>query len=106
MTATGSFAHHASRLADVYMRNVRQLSLVHAASEGFYGVGLGLGHGGSSKSAVPSTVDDDALGMRARYTILPTVGFYEFIPVDQLDSNLPVTLFAEQVAAQLCTLDN
>jgi len=95
MTATGSFAHHASRLADVYMRNVRQLSLIHAASEGYYGVGLG------SKSAAPnsarSAVDGDEMGMRARYAILPTVGFYEFIPVDQLDARQPITLFAEQV---------
>lgn len=106
MTATGSFAHHASRLAEVYMHNVRQLSLVHAASEGYYGVGLGLENGGSSRSVVPSAVDDDALGMRSRYTILPTFGFYEFIPVDQLDSNQPVTLFAEQVATYLCTLDD
>jgi hypothetical protein len=37
------------------------------------------------------------LGPSSRYTILPTVGFYEFIPVEQLDAIQPMTLFAEQV---------
>jgi len=91
MLATGGFAPHARLLADTYTRGVPQLSLVHAASEGFYGVN------------VMAAADDDdegpkSLGPNSRYTVLPQLGFYEFIPVAVVEQRQPSTLFADQVS--------
>jgi auxin responsive GH3 family protein len=98
MTSTGSFANYARQLANFHMRGVKQLSLVHAASEGFYGVSLGS----AAKTASPASKSDES-GATARYSILPMVGFYEFIPVDQLDADQPTTLFADQVNSRQST---
>ena len=88
MVATGMFAAHARLLADTYMAGVPQLSLVHAASEGFFGVNV-------------TAADDDglkSLGPNSRYTVLPQLGFYEFIALADVDQRQPPTVFADQVS--------
>jgi len=90
MLATGGFAAHARLLADTYMRGVAQFSLVHAASEGFYGVNV-------------TAVDNEgpkSLGPNSRYTVLPQLGFYEFIALADVEQNQPSTVFAEQVSLE------
>jgi len=45
--------------------------------------------------------DDDgpkSLGPNSRYTVLPQLGFYEFIPLADVDQSQPTTLFADQVS--------
>ena len=88
MVATGGFAPHARLLADIYMRGVPQLSLIHAASEGFYGVNVTAAYDNGPKS----------LGSNSRYTILPQLGFYEFIPHAVVEQTQPPTVFADQVS--------
>jgi len=88
MVATGGFAAHARLLADTYMLGVPQLSLVHAASEGFYGVNVTAADNGRPKS----------LGPNSRYTVLPELGFYEFIPLAVVEQRQPPPLFADQVS--------
>ena len=88
MVATGGFAAHSRLLADTYMAGVPQLSLVHAASEGFFGVNV-------------TAADDDglkSLGPNSRYTVLPQLGFYEFIALADVDQRQPPTVFADQVS--------
>ena len=90
MVATGMFAAHARLLADTYMAGVPQYSLVHAASEGFFGVNV-------------AAADDDgpkSLGPNSRYTVLPQLGFYEFIALADVDQTQPPTVFADQVSLQ------
>jgi GH3 auxin-responsive promoter len=98
MTSTGSFAHYARQLANVHMRGVKQLSLIHAASEGFFGVALGPAVKSVSGTCCGGQTSTDESGATTRYSILPMVGFYEFIPVDQLDAQQPMTLFADQAS--------
>ena len=88
MLATGGFAVYARRLADTYLQGVPQLSIVHAASEGFYGVN------------VAATVIDGpkSLGPNSWYTLLPQLGFYEFIPRANVEESQPATVFADQVS--------
>ena len=88
MVATGGFAAHARLLADTYMAGVPQFSLVHAASEGFFGVNV-------------TAADDDgpkSLGPNSRYSVLPQLGFYEFIALADVDQTQPPTVFADQVS--------
>ena len=87
MLATGGFAVHARLLADTYMQGVPQLSLVHAGSEGFYGVNVAAAEDEEPKS----------LGPNSRYTVLPQLGFYEFVPLADVEQTQPATLFADQV---------
>jgi len=92
MLATGGFAAHARLLADTYLRGVPQFSLVHAASEGFYGVNV--------HAAAAAAADDEgprSLGPGSRYTVLPQLGFYEFIALADVEQTQPTTLFADQV---------
>ena len=89
MLATGGFAVHARLLADTYMQGVHQLSLVHASSEGFYGVNV---------AAVGGNGEPRSLGANSRYTTLPQLGFYEFIPLADVEQSQPPTLFADQVS--------
>jgi len=88
MLATGGFAGHARLLADTYMQGVTQLSLVHAASEGFYGVNV---------TASADNERPKSLGPNSMYTLLPQLGFYEFIRLADVDKRQPSTLFADQV---------
>jgi len=88
MVATGGFAAHARLLADTYMTGVTQLSLVHAASEGFYGVNISAGEDDKGSKS---------FGPNSRYTVLPQLGFYEFIRHVDVDQRQPPTLFADQV---------
>jgi len=88
MVATGGFAAHARLLADTYMAGVPQYSLIHAASEGFFGVNV-------------AAADDDgpkSLGPNSRYSVLPQLGFYEFIALADVDQAQPPTVFADQVS--------
>jgi len=88
MLATGGFAVHALHLAETYLEGVPQFSLVHAASEGFYGVN------------VAAAVDEEgpkSLGTDSRYTVLPHLGFYEFIALADAEQSHPATFFADQV---------
>jgi len=88
MLTTGGFAAHARLLADTYMRGVPQFSMVHASSEGFYGVNV-------------TAADDEgpkSLGPNSRYTVLPQLGFYEFIPLAVVEQKQPTTVFADQVS--------
>ena len=87
MLATGAFAVHARLLADTYLQGVPQLSLVHAGSEGFYGVNVAAAEDEEPKS----------LGFNSRYTVLPQLGFYEFIPLADVEQTQSATLFADQV---------
>ena len=87
MLATGAFAVHARLLADTYMQGIPQLSLVHAASEGFYGVNV----------AAADDEEPKSLGPNSRYTVLPQLGFYEFVPLADVEETQPATLFADQV---------
>jgi len=97
MLATGGFAPHARLLADTYMRGVPQLSLVHAASEGFYGVNVTAAFNDNDKNEERPK----SLGPNSRYTVLPQLGFYEFIPVAAVEQRQPATLFADQVSLVL-----
>jgi len=78
MVTTGSFAHNADMLRSVHMRGVQQITTVHAASEGFYGV-------------------NTSWNSEEMYTPLVDCGLFEFIPVSQLDEPLPQTFFIDQV---------
>ena len=86
MVSTGGFAAHARLLGDTYMQGVPQLSLVHAASEGFFGVNVTAADKGPKW-----------LGPNSRYTVLPQLGFYEFIRVVDVEQHQPPTVFADQV---------
>jgi len=88
MVATGGLAVHARLLADTYLQGVPQLSLTHAASEGLYGVNVAAAEDEEPKS----------LGPNSRYTVLPQLGFYEFIPLADVEQTQPATLFADQVS--------
>lgn len=82
MITSGSFAHHAHLLKTIHMRGVKQVSTLHAASEGFFGVNMSAEHDDSSEP---------------RYTLLPEFGFFEFIEEGRIDEEQPLTVFAEQV---------
>ena len=88
MLTTGGFAAHARILADTYMLGVPQFSLIHASSEGFYGVNVTAADHEGPKSPGPNS----------RYTVLPQLGFYEFIPLAVVEQSQPPTLFADQVS--------
>ena len=83
MITSGSFAHHAKLLADVYMKKIEQLSLLHAASEGFFGVAPYF----------------DNKNYEGRYTLLPEYGFFEFIHDSRIYMDQPETIFAENVSS-------
>lgn len=88
MVTSGSFAHHARLLRTVHMRGVKQVSTLHAASEGFFGVNMSAEHDDD---------DDDDDSSEPRYTVLPEFGFFEFIEESRIDDEQPPTVFAEQV---------
>ena len=79
MLSTGGCAHHAKALRDCHMADVVQVSLLHAASEGFLGVNVFFD---------PDNFD---------YAAMITYGFMEFIAEDLTHEDQPPTLFAEQV---------
>jgi len=89
MITSGSFAHHARLLGRTHMRGVRQLSPLHAASEGFFGVDM---TSSSSSCSVKGVTDEQ------RYTLLPDYGFFEFIEEKRLEEQRPETVFADQVS--------
>ena len=79
MLATGSFAHYGKLLAQLYMTGVKQLSLVHVASEGFIGFNISEG------------VEDFT------YTMMIEYAFQEYIPLESAYEDQPTTVMAEQV---------
>ena len=81
MLSTGGCAHHAKALRNCHMSGVIQVSMLHAASEGFLGVNL-------------SPDPDDF-----NYHAMITYGFMEFIPEAATQEEQPATLFAEQVGS-------
>lgn len=87
MVTSGGFAHHARLLWRMQMRGVKQLSPVHAASEGFFGI----------NTTTSSSIEADDADDEQQYTLLPDYGFFEFIEEKRLEEQRPETVFADQV---------
>ncbi len=79
MLNTGGFAHYAKILRESYMAGIPQISLAHAASEGFLGLNMDF------------ATDD------ASYMAMPLFGFLEFIPEEHIHEDQPDTCYIEQV---------
>ena len=79
MLNTGSLKHTATLLRTCELSGVKQISQMHAASEGFMGVNL--------------SADADS----SSYTAMYTYAMMEFIPESVVDKEQPRTLFVEEV---------
>ena len=89
MITSGGFAHHARLLERMHMREVRQLSLIHAASEGSFGI---------NTTTSSCSIKDTAAADEQQYTLLPDYGFFEFIEEKRLEEQRPETVLADQVS--------
>ncbi|ESO02931.1 hypothetical protein HELRODRAFT_192162 [Helobdella robusta] len=84
MINTGGFATYAASLKKVHMKDVKQLSLLHAASEGFFGL---------------NAAENDDWQDRVCYTFQPEYGFFEFIREADVNINPQdqTTIFIEEL---------
>ncbi|XP_014669668.1 PREDICTED: probable indole-3-acetic acid-amido synthetase GH3.9 [Priapulus caudatus] len=80
---SGTFAMYAERLLRSYARGCTIYSPVYGSTEAMVGVNL----------------DPNRKAGDERYTMMPTVAFFEFIPIEHIGEEQPKTLFIDQVKA-------
>lgn len=76
---TGTFALYGEMLEDTYCKGMTIYSCLYGATEGLLGINIW-----------PES-------RTARYLVVPTSMFYEFIPKEDCDKDQPPTLFVDQV---------
>jgi hypothetical protein len=83
MIITISILFQADIVKDMYAGDIPLVSTWHGSTESLYGTNL------------------DYRNPNPEYTLMPWVNFYEFIPVEHIEEDVPETILAHQVITSI-----